>query len=68
MALSQWSSQDVRSCIEQLQTTEKEVQLLEGSQKELAELKDSLEYKKVERGELQKKTEVGHDIFPKHAC
>ncbi|KAG1904029.1 Nuf2 family-domain-containing protein [Suillus fuscotomentosus] len=51
---------DVRSCIEQLQTTEKEVQLLEGSQKELAELKDSLEYKKVERGELQKKTERVH--------
>jgi kinetochore protein Nuf2 len=40
------------------------VQLLEASQKELAELKDSLEYKKVERGELQKKTEVSHDIFP----
>ncbi|KAG1749143.1 Nuf2 family-domain-containing protein [Suillus paluster] len=51
---------DVRSCIEQLQTTEKEVQLLEASQKELAELKDSLEYKKVERGELQKKTERVH--------
>ncbi|KAG2158016.1 Nuf2 family-domain-containing protein [Suillus bovinus] len=46
--------------IEKLQTTEKEVQLLEGSQKELAELKDSLEYKKVERGELQKKTERVH--------
>ncbi|KAG2079733.1 hypothetical protein BD769DRAFT_1380226 [Suillus cothurnatus] len=55
---------DVRSCIEQLQTTEREVQLLEGSQKELAELKDSLENKTVECGELQKKTEVGHDIFP----
>ncbi|KAG0706409.1 Nuf2 family-domain-containing protein [Suillus ampliporus] len=51
---------DVRSCIEQLQTTEKEVQLLEASQKELAELKDSLEYKKVECGELQKKTERVH--------
>ncbi|KAG2737767.1 hypothetical protein P692DRAFT_20842304 [Suillus brevipes Sb2] len=48
---------DVRSCIAQLQTTEREVQLLEGSQKELAELKDSLENKTVECGELQKKTE-----------
>ncbi|KAG1883082.1 hypothetical protein F4604DRAFT_1984959 [Suillus subluteus] len=53
---------DVRSCIEQLQTTEKEVQLLEASQKELAELKDSLEYKKVERGELQKKTEYTSNL------
>jgi kinetochore protein Nuf2 len=44
------------------------VQLLEGSQKELAELKDSLENKTVECGELQKKTEVGHDIFRKYAC
>ncbi|OAX43797.1 hypothetical protein K503DRAFT_765525 [Rhizopogon vinicolor AM-OR11-026] len=51
---------DIRSCIEQLQTTEKEVQILEGSQKELADLKDSLEYKKVERGELGKKAERVH--------
>jgi kinetochore protein Nuf2 len=60
--------QDVRSCIEQLQTIEKEVQLLEGSQKELADLKDSLEYKKVERGELEKKAEVRSGIFFQHTC
>ncbi|KIJ69633.1 hypothetical protein HYDPIDRAFT_36657 [Hydnomerulius pinastri MD-312] len=51
---------DVRTCVEQLQTIEKEVQLLEGSQKELADVKDSLEYKKIERSELQMKKERVH--------
>jgi kinetochore protein Nuf2 len=50
--------QDVRGCIEQLQTIEKEVQLLEGAQKELADVKDSLDYKTIERSELQMKKEV----------
>ncbi|KAG8217350.1 Nuf2 family-domain-containing protein [Butyriboletus roseoflavus] len=49
---------DVRSCIEQLQTIEKEVHLLESSQKELADVKDSLDYKKIERIELQMKREA----------
>ncbi|KIL00637.1 hypothetical protein PAXRUDRAFT_129394 [Paxillus rubicundulus Ve08.2h10] len=48
---------DVRGCIEQLQTIEKEVQLLEGAQKELADVKDSLDYKTIERSELQMKKE-----------
>lgn len=48
---------DLRSCVEQLQTIEKEVQLLEAAQKELADVKDSLDYKKIERKELQTKKE-----------
>ncbi|KAH7889874.1 Nuf2 family-domain-containing protein [Phlebopus sp. FC_14] len=48
---------DVRGCVEQLQTIEKEVQLLEAAQKELADVKDSLDYKKIERSELQMKKE-----------
>ncbi|KAF9228623.1 hypothetical protein BS17DRAFT_772262 [Gyrodon lividus] len=48
---------DVRGCIEQLQTIEKEVQLLEGAHKELADVKDSLDYKTIERSELQMKKE-----------
>ncbi|KAI6150938.1 Nuf2 family-domain-containing protein [Pisolithus tinctorius] len=51
---------DLRACVEQLQTTEKEVQLLEASQKELADVKDSMDYKKVERSELQMKKERVH--------
>ena len=48
----------MRSCIEQLQTIEKEAQVLESSQKELADVKDSLDYKKIERIELQMKKEA----------
>ncbi|KIK24910.1 hypothetical protein PISMIDRAFT_97675 [Pisolithus microcarpus 441] len=48
---------DLRACVEQLQTTEKEVQLLEAAQKELADVKDSMDYKKIERSELQMKKE-----------
>ncbi|KAH7913923.1 Nuf2 family-domain-containing protein [Hygrophoropsis aurantiaca] len=48
---------DVRACVEQLQTIEKEVHALEASQKELSDLKDSLDYKKIERNELQMKKE-----------
>ncbi|KAF8436921.1 Nuf2 family-domain-containing protein [Boletus edulis BED1] len=51
---------DVRSCVEHLQTIEKEVQLLESSQKELADVKDSQDYKKIERIELQMKKERVH--------
>ncbi|KAJ7582459.1 hypothetical protein C8J56DRAFT_1167567 [Mycena floridula] len=43
---------DVRSCIEQLQTIEKEVASLRENQKELGELKDHLDDKKIERTEL----------------
>jgi kinetochore protein Nuf2 len=51
-------SQDIRSCVEQLQTIEKEVLSLETSQKELADLKDHLDGKKIERNELQMKQDV----------
>ncbi|KIK35132.1 hypothetical protein CY34DRAFT_812406 [Suillus luteus UH-Slu-Lm8-n1] len=50
---------DVRSCIKQLQMMEKEVQLLEGSQKELAELKDKndkqVEELRMEAGDIETK-------------
>jgi len=55
--------QDLRTCVEQLQTTDKEVQLLEASQKELADVKDSLDYKNIERSELQMKKEVREPHF-----
>ncbi|KAG5650919.1 hypothetical protein H0H81_010526 [Sphagnurus paluster] len=48
---------DVRSCIEQLQTIEKEVQSLRVSQKELADLQDHLDGKKIERNELKLRQE-----------
>ncbi|EGO21650.1 hypothetical protein SERLADRAFT_410230 [Serpula lacrymans var. lacrymans S7.9] len=48
---------EVRSCVEQLQTIEKETNVLELSQKELADLRDNLEYKNIERSELQMKKE-----------
>jgi kinetochore protein Nuf2 len=51
-------SQDIRSCVEQLQTIEKEVLSLETSQKELADLKDQLDDKKIERSELKMKQDV----------
>ncbi|GLB35199.1 putative nuf2 family protein [Lyophyllum shimeji] len=44
---------DLRSCIEQLQTIEKEVRSLQISQKELADLRDHLDDKKIERNELK---------------
>ncbi|KAL0947262.1 hypothetical protein HGRIS_013383 [Hohenbuehelia grisea] len=48
---------DLRGCVEQLQTIEKEVRSLEGSQKELADLKDHLEMKQIEQDELHLKSE-----------
>jgi kinetochore protein Nuf2 len=50
--------QDVRGCVEQLQTVEKEIRSLETSQKELADLKDHMDGKKIERSELNLKHEV----------
>ncbi|KAI0822657.1 Nuf2 family-domain-containing protein [Trametes gibbosa] len=44
--------QEVRSCVEQLQVIEKEVRTLDAAQKELADLKDTLDGKKGERAEL----------------
>ncbi|KAF9052757.1 Nuf2 family-domain-containing protein [Panaeolus papilionaceus] len=48
---------DVRGCIEQLQTIEREVHSLQMSQKELAEQRDLLEGKTIERNELRLKQE-----------
>ncbi|KAG5643896.1 hypothetical protein DXG03_009467 [Asterophora parasitica] len=48
---------DVRSCIEQLQTIEKEVRSLQVSQKELADLRDHLDDKNIERNELKLRQE-----------
>jgi kinetochore protein Nuf2 len=48
----------MRSCVEQLQTIEKEVTSLSNSQKELADLKDQLDDKKIERSELHLRHEV----------
>ncbi|KAG6816946.1 hypothetical protein H0H87_001461 [Tephrocybe sp. NHM501043] len=48
---------DVRGCIEQLQTIEKEVRSLQVSQKELADLRDHLDDKKIERNELKLRQE-----------
>ncbi|KAF5323342.1 hypothetical protein D9611_005820 [Ephemerocybe angulata] len=48
---------DIRGCVEQLQTIEKEVKALQRSQKELAEAKDHLDDKKIERNELKMKQE-----------
>ena len=43
---------DVRSCVEQLQTIEKVMRALDGAQKELGDLRDTLDRKKGERAEL----------------
>lgn len=49
---------DLRACVEQLQTSEKEMQSLEAVQKELADTRDSLDQKKIERTELELRAEV----------
>jgi len=49
--------QDIRSCIDQLQVVEKETKALEDLEKDLAELKDQLADKKIEKNELQLKHE-----------
>ncbi|RDB21520.1 putative kinetochore protein NUF2 [Hypsizygus marmoreus] len=48
---------DIRGCVEQLQTIEKEVRSLQMSQKELADLRDHLDDKKIERNELRLRQE-----------
>ncbi|KAI0060855.1 hypothetical protein BV25DRAFT_1827411 [Artomyces pyxidatus] len=50
---------DVRACVEQLQSIEKEVRSLEASQKELADTRDSLDDKRIERTELELRSERG---------
>jgi len=51
-------NQDVRGCIEQIQTIEREVQSLELSQKALGQLRDLRDEKVIERNELQLRQEV----------
>lgn len=60
------SRQDVRSCVEQLQVIEKEMRTLDAAQKELADLKDTLDRKKGERAELIMRREVrrAHPLQP----
>ncbi|KAF8919466.1 Nuf2 family-domain-containing protein [Mucidula mucida] len=48
---------DVRGCIEQLQTIEKETMSLQASHKELADLRDHRDEKKIEQNELQLRRE-----------
>ncbi|TFK42826.1 Nuf2 family-domain-containing protein [Crucibulum laeve] len=48
---------DIRSCIEQLQTIEKEARSLQVSQKELTDLKDHLDDKTIEKNELRLRQE-----------
>ncbi|KAK2467107.1 hypothetical protein APHAL10511_001365 [Amanita phalloides] len=58
---------DIRSSFEQYQTIEKEVRLLEVSGKELAELRDQLDDKTIERNELRLKQErVGKQLSNAH--
>ncbi|KAF8906040.1 Nuf2 family-domain-containing protein [Gymnopilus junonius] len=52
---------DVRGCIEQIQTIEREVQSLDASQKSLTELRDLLNEKVIERNELRLRQERVED-------
>lgn len=61
MALTE--SQDVRGCIEQIQTIEREVQSLEVSQKALSQLRDLYDEKVIERDELRLRQEVGSSLL-----
>ncbi|KAH9901654.1 Nuf2 family-domain-containing protein [Cubamyces lactineus] len=54
---------DVRSCVEQLQVIEKEMRALDAAQKELGDLKDTLDRKKGERAELIMRRERVHKQF-----
>ncbi|KAI8998922.1 Nuf2 family-domain-containing protein [Trametes punicea] len=54
---------DVRSCVEQLQVIEKEMRAVDAAQKELGDLKDTLDRKKGERAELMMRRERVHKQF-----
>lgn len=55
--------QDVRGCIEQIQTIEREVESLEVSRKALGQLRDLLDAKRIEKSELQIRQEVSHSYI-----
>ncbi|KAJ4488227.1 Nuf2 family-domain-containing protein [Lentinula aciculospora] len=60
--------QDLRTCIDQLQVVEKEMKALQDMQNDLAELKDQLDDKHIERNELQLKQErVAKQLENAHA-
>jgi kinetochore protein Nuf2 len=52
--------QDVRGCIEQLQTIETEVQKLQRSQKDFAKQQNDLEGKVIEKNELLLRQQVSY--------
>ena len=52
--------QDVRGCIEQLQTIDTEVQKLQRSQKDLAKQQNDLEGKLIEKNELLLRQQVSY--------
>ncbi len=49
--------------MEQLQTIDKEMRALDGAQKELGDLRDTLDRKKGERAELVMRREVRSVVF-----
>lgn len=59
-------NQDVRGCIEQIQTIEREVQSLELSQKALGQLRDLRDEKDIERNELRLRQEVKNLTIVNH--
>ena len=54
--------QDVRGCIEQLQTIDAEVQKLQRSQKDFAKQQNDLEGKVIEKNELLLRQQVSYSI------
>ena len=55
--------QDVRGCIEQLQTIDTEVQKLQRSQKDLAKQQNDLDGKVIEKNELLLRQQVSHSYI-----
>jgi kinetochore protein Nuf2 len=53
-------AQDVRGCIEQLQTIDTEAQNLQRSQKDLAKQQNDLEGKVIEKNEFLLRQQVGY--------
>lgn len=61
------NEKDVRSCVEQFQVIEKEISVLDVSRKELAELRDQIDNKTIERNEFKLKLErVGRQLANAH--
>ena len=56
--------QDIRGCIEQLQTIDTEVQKLQRSQKDLAKQQNDLEGKVIEKNELLLRQQVSYSYVP----